>query len=365
MRSRLACLGHQIGGDVEDPVDVDRGAHIRLDLGDDAGDRQGDHIAGPFTIELNIGNGLGAQVHAGRADRRAGGVVSAAAHACTKRRHHHVDIAEADRRSGKKPTGLRRLRCQWVADLAAVDDFGQEPASMVKAERVDHDCIILARSEIAEGETRLRWIGCPHACEVEIEPVLAVQRRLRPIEKIRREAVHMGKLRALLASVEPGACCLEAGTVLRSAGERRYCRRGARIEPQPGVGDRPIAAADEPGAVALSGDGDSCGAGCKIRDFFAEATQRAGAIEPGLIQRLRCRAIVSGGVSIAHGGSGDLAAGQIEGDSLDDRGAGIYPNDNLLGRCHCRPISPPPQAPRQAIRASNSSEILPIPNSLR
>ncbi|MGZ2409950.1 hypothetical protein ACVIKO_007272 [Rhizobium ruizarguesonis] len=63
----------------------------------------------------------------------------------------------------------------------------------------------------------------------------------------------MGKLRALLASVEAGARCLEAGTVLGSAGKCRNRRRSTRVEPQPGIGDRRIAAADEPGAVALSG----------------------------------------------------------------------------------------------------------------
>ncbi len=271
MRNRLAGVCHQRGGDIEDPVDIDRRSHIRLDLGDDAGDRQGDHIAGALAVKVDIADGLGAKVDAGRADRRAGGVAPAAADACAERGHHHIDIAEADGRSRQQPAGLGSIRCQRMADFGPVDDVRQQIAPVFEAKRIDDGVVILPGAEIAEGETRLRRIGRANACEVEIEPILAVQRRFGAIKEIGRETVHMRELGALLAGVEAGAGRLEAGAVVRLGCKRDHRRCGARIEPQPGIADRCILAADEPRAVTLSGDGNGGGARRKTGHFFTEA----------------------------------------------------------------------------------------------
>ena len=74
---RLAGLGQQVGGEPQRPVDIERGRHVGLHLGDHARHRQRHDIAGALVIETHRFDALGPQMHAGRADHRAGGPVVA------------------------------------------------------------------------------------------------------------------------------------------------------------------------------------------------------------------------------------------------------------------------------------------------
>ena len=69
-----------------------------------------------------------------------------------------------------------------MSDLRAVDDLGQKRAAMGQAKCVDHVGIIGAVAEIAEGEAGFGRISGTDAGQIQVEPVLAVQRHLGPVQ---------------------------------------------------------------------------------------------------------------------------------------------------------------------------------------
>ena len=225
---------------------------------------------------------------------------------------------------------MRRLR--------SVDDLGQQGAPRAEAERLDHAVVVTPRAKIAKGEARLRGIRRANPCQFQIEPILAMQRNLGAIEQIRRRRVHQGELRPLLTGGEPGARRLEAGAVRRRLPQPPHRLRGACVEPQPGVADRPVVLADEPSSVALTGHRDGRGALSEAFHLGAEIAQRLSAIRPGLVKRLQRRAVRPRLIGVRRRSCGDLPPRGVEGDRLDHRGPGVDANQDIAsnGR-HRRP----------------------------
>ncbi|MND67246.1 hypothetical protein D3C80_586560 [compost metagenome] len=104
-RDFFVCGRHEVGGNLQNPVNIDRRTHIGLNLRDDTRDWQGNNVTRAFCIQVNVGNRLCAHMNAGRSDSRAARIRGAAINASAKRRHHHVDIAKAHRRTGQKSCG--------------------------------------------------------------------------------------------------------------------------------------------------------------------------------------------------------------------------------------------------------------------
>ncbi len=98
----FVCGRHEIGCNLQNPVDIDRRAHIGLNLGDNTRDWQRNHITCAVSIQVNVGNWLCAHMHARRSDSRATGICGAAINASAKSRHDHINIAETHRRTGEK-----------------------------------------------------------------------------------------------------------------------------------------------------------------------------------------------------------------------------------------------------------------------
>ena len=179
-------------------------------------------------------------MHAGRADHRAGGMRVAGVHARAQRRHHHVDVAEAHRRPGRSPVARAAACGQRMRGLGAVDDLRQEPPPPGRPSASITVVVVGAGAEVAEGPARLRRVGRAHAGEVEIEPVLAVQRHLGAIEQLRAT-------RSICASCAP---CWQVLSPVRSprtapapaARAQPPPRRRPRVEPEPGVAHRRVAA---------------------------------------------------------------------------------------------------------------------------
>ena len=263
--------------------------------------------------------GHGAQMHPGRADRRTGHVARPTQHARAQRGHHHVDIAQADRRACQQARRLSGIRGQRMGHLRTVDDRRQQAAPMRQAQRVDDRVIIGPAAEVAEGEAGLGRVCRPNAGQVQIQPVLAMQRDPRPIQQVRMMGVHMGHLRALLAGVQAGARRLEPGAVLAQAADGRC---GTRVQPQPGIAHRAVVS-DQPGAVALPRHGQRRGPPRQVRDMIGQPAQRGGAIIPGAGHVLRRCALRPGRIAIRHRRRAQLTPGKIEPHGLDDRGPGI------------------------------------------
>lgn len=96
-RNGLVWRRHEIGRDLQYPVDVNRRTHIGLHLCDDAGNGQRDDVTGAFLVQMNICNRFGAHMDACRTNGRAPGTCRAAANACTKCCHCHIDIGKTHR----------------------------------------------------------------------------------------------------------------------------------------------------------------------------------------------------------------------------------------------------------------------------
>ena len=109
---------------------------------------------------------------------------------------------------------------------------GSSPRRRVEPERLDHRVVVAAGAEVAEGPARLRRIGRAHAGQVQVEPVLAVQRHLGAVEQLRRRPLHLRQLRALLAGVEPGAGRLEPRPLQRARALSRSTVGAARASSQ-------------------------------------------------------------------------------------------------------------------------------------
>ncbi len=210
-----------------------------------------------------------------------------------------------------------------------LDDLGQKPAAMTEPERLDHRVVVAAGAEVAEREAGLRRIGGPNIGQVQVEPVLAMQCHFGAVQQSRDRAVHLGHLRALLTGVEPGAGRLEASALEWAGREPGHTRRGAGVEPQPGITHRLVPGSHQPGAVALRGDGDRDGAARQTLDPVAESPQCLDTVGPGLAQRLARRTIRTRLVSVEHRSRGELASGEIEGYRLDDGRPRIDADQNV------------------------------------
>ena len=218
--------------------------------------------------------------------------------------------------------------------FGAVDDFRQQSTPFRQSECVDDDIVILAIAEIAEGEACFRRVGGANAGEIEIEPVLAVERDFGIVQQLGRDAVHMRHLRALLAGVQPGAGRFKARTVHGASGEARHRRCRAGIEPQPGIADRLVVAADKPGSVTLTGNGDCRSAFGKAGHLRAEVAQCSRAVLPRLGKRLCDSAMFAGIVFVANGSRFDLASAKVESDCLEHRRACVDPDDDVTFLTH-------------------------------
>ncbi len=177
---------------------------------------------------------------------------------------------------------------------------GSRPRRRVRPERLDHRVVVGAGAEIAEGQARLGGIGRAHAGQVQVEPVLAVQRRPRRGRAAPGSvALHLRHLRALLAGVEPGA---RSPRTARAPAGRRRARAtvgAARASSQSQASvDRRVPGADQPGSVALRGHGDRRGPPREVLDLVAETAHRLRAVGPGLGQRLPGRAVRAGAVAV-------------------------------------------------------------------
>ena len=166
-----------------------------------------------------------------------------------------------------------------------------------------------------------------------------MQRDLCAVQKVGVMRVHMRHLAALLAGVQPGAGRLESGAVGTLGGKPGDRGGGARVEPEPGIGDRGVILPDQPGAVALCGDGDGRRARCQTVDPVAKAAQGGGAVGPCIGERLRDRAIPGSVITVGDGRDGDLATAKVEGHGLDDRGARVDPDQNITARHHVPSIA--------------------------
>ncbi len=139
----------------------------------------------------------------------------------------------------------------------------------------------------------------------------------------------------------------------------RHCRRRAGIEPQPGIRHRGAALADKPRPVALPRDRKRGRPPGEAVDHVAEAAQRRRAIRPCPGQGLRRRAVAAGLIAVGHRRRGDLVAREIERDGLDDRGAGVDPDQDVgLAHQSLRRTRPPAAAFQAGLPAPASSVAL-------
>src|SRR5690606_16190070 len=183
--------------------------------------------------------------------------------------------------------GLSRgLGSEPALVAGAVDLLRQQMPDRGEIEQRQHLVAVLPGAEIAEGEVRLRRVGRALAGQVEVEPVLAVERGGRAREEFRPVPLEPDQLAALVRRVEAGAGDPEdplAGTV---AAELLDDLPGPGVEPQPGRRDGAAGGVRQPGSVALPGDGERRGAPREIGNLIAKLPERLRGRGPGFVHVL-------------------------------------------------------------------------------
>ena len=222
---------------------------------------------------------------------------------------------------------------------AAVQHRRQEAGEVGEAERVQDVGLVGAGAVVAEGEGALGDVGGAHAGQVEVEPVLAVERGRGALDALGLVAAQPEELARLVAGVEPAAGVPEdplAGAARVHLGDDGG---GAGVEPQQAAADGRPVLVDQPSAVALAGDGQRQDLRpVEAPDQLAQDLHRVG---PGARQVLLDAAAGQGRVAVGPRGEGELAALGVEGDRLDHRGAGVDADEDLAGHVPVRPrLSP-------------------------
>ena len=189
---------------------------------------------------------------------------------------------------------------------------------------------------------------------LQIKPVLAVKARVGRRDDLRRGGEHMRELRALLADVEAGAGRRDSGRgPTPEPRSSPHGRAGARVEPEPGVRDRPAGLVDEPGPVALRRHADGGDAIASDPASFPRARagssrnpprsrpstgrpRRRGASDSGSASRRRRAACRSRSKAI---------------DLMTEVPASIADQDVLASAHFARRLMPPRPFPRPRLRA--------------
>ena len=116
-----------------------------------------------------------------------------------------VDIAEHHRRAGRQAGLGGGGFAQEVVLAAAVDDGRQQAAERCDAEMLEHVLGISAGRKLPKVKLPLRRVGRALAGQLEIEPVLAMERGFGARQHLGAVALQPGELHALLAGVHAGA----------------------------------------------------------------------------------------------------------------------------------------------------------------
>ena len=170
-------------------------------------------------------------MHAGRTDNGTSGFTFRIEQPATQAGAKYVDITKGDRRSRLEAGQLRGLRRQPARDFRALDDFRQQPLGIGGAKQVENFWRIGARLILAEGEVGLRRIGAAIACQLEIQPVLAMKTSCGAGQNLWPVPGHPHQLHAHLTGIHAGSGAPVVRQIASMMGEILGNRSGARIEP--------------------------------------------------------------------------------------------------------------------------------------
>ena len=221
--------GTSLPGQFDQPVDVDGSRHVGLNLRIQPGARQRHGIAGTGRVQ---GNRIGAvghsHVHSSRADDRAtdraGGIVQPA----SDRGAHHIDISEHDRQPARQPGVGRGGSGQGMMRPCAIDNVGKKMRMAGYAEPFADSRRITHGAKIAVGKDGFRRIDRRLTGQLEIEPILAMQRTGGSDQPFRLMLLQPRELDRLLAGVEAGPGCRIVSCVVGTGYESRGHLGGAK-----------------------------------------------------------------------------------------------------------------------------------------
>src|SRR6266702_3608276 len=209
-----------------------------------------------------------------------------------------------------------------MSRLAAIDQLWQQQPTRADVEPIENVRNIASRAKVAEGEDALRDIGRAHAGQPKIKPVLAVLRRGRTIQHVRRMALQPDQLAALIAGGEPAAGMAVHPPPHAIDLELIDDPSGTRIEPQPGGRYWLSGCIDQPGTISLPCNRKGGNAIGQLARRLGKRAQDSDRIPPGLYHVLLDRAVWTGLVKVRPCRGAKLPSFQIEDERLDDRRPG-------------------------------------------
>ena len=167
------------------------------------------------------------------------------------------------------------------------------------------------------------------AGELEVEPVLAMKRGGGAAQQLGRVPLQPDQVRRLHAGVQ-GAAGVAIDEIAHAAAvSRGRCRpRASPARARPA--HRLAVAVDQPGAVALPGDRQRRRPPGEVRHVQRQVAQHGRRIVPGAGHVLLGAAARQVDIDIGAAGRRQLVAVEVERHGLDDRGAGVDADDQIL-----------------------------------
>ena len=167
-----------------------------------------------------------------------------------------------------------------------------------------------------------------------VEPVLAVQRHLGPVEQLRRRPLHLCHLRALLTGVEPVPVASNRARSRRPAFSRSTvgaARASSHIQASP-TGASPAPTSQVPSPCAVT----AIAAVRRARFSTFSPSPRSACTQSNQVRSSGWNAEPSAPVVVAveHRRRGDLRPAEIEGHGLDDRRPRIDPDQDVGAVTH-------------------------------
>ena len=333
-----ACQREHVAHQIEQPVDVEGRGQVGLHLRIGPGRREAHRVPGAIGVEPHRpGIGRVPHVHPRRSDDRDPGLPFGIVEPRTERGADHVDVAEHHRQPLGQPDPRGGSGAQRVRRLRPVHDGRQQPDVLPEPELPDRQVGITARAVVTEGEDAFGRIGGALAGQLEVEPVLAVERRDGAGEGPGSMAGHPGELARLLAGRHPGGGGLVQRPVPLRGADGAGLIGGAAVEPQPRGTGGSAAGVDQPGAVPLPRHRQRHGPPGDPRRIREEVPQRPGGLLPGPGHVLLRRAAGVRAVVVRAPGDGDLLSGAGERHGLHHRSAGIDADDDVPGHAGASP----------------------------
>jgi hypothetical protein len=161
---------------------------------------------------------------------------------------------------------------------------------------------------IAKCEVGFRWISNAVACQLEVDPVLAVKCVRRFSQDLGTVALHPREFHAHLDDAQASTGTLVMRCIVLGIDVFFNNWTGAIVKPNSGRANGFALFVNKPHAIALRRHGNGNETGGEIRNLFGELPQRVSGTRPGEGHVLFCTAIGQRFISIGSSGDSQLRA---------------------------------------------------------